>query len=72
MYMKTGDLVKAQVFPRGTVVRKVVEIKEDTIYLCTEEECLSARKENREPTCAGFNMRYVHPVTAQTEYHVSV
>jgi hypothetical protein len=62
--MKTGDLVKAQTFSGTTVTRKVVEIKEDTVYLCTEAEWLSAEKERREPICVGFNKRYVRPVTA--------
>ncbi|MBZ5528678.1 MAG: hypothetical protein LAN71_12345 [Acidobacteriia bacterium] len=67
--MKAGDLVEAQIFPRGIIVRKVVEIKQDTVYLCTEEEWLSAQKEHREPICAGFNMRYINPVTVKSAYH---
>ena len=63
MPMKTGDLVEAETISDGFVMRKVVEIKGDTIYLCTEQEWLSAKRENREPLCVGFNKRYVGPVT---------
>lgn len=62
--MKTGDLVLAQTFSEGQVKRRVVENEGDTVYLCTEEEWLSAKKENREPLCVGFNRRYVVLVTA--------
>lgn len=70
--MKTGDLVLAQTFSDGRVKRRVVETEGDTIYVCTETEWLSAQKENREPVCAGFNKRYVSPVTAPRGYHKSV
>ena len=63
--MKTGDLVLAQTFSDGRVKRRVVEKEGDTIYICTEEEWLSAQKENREPVCVGFNARYIRPVTEQ-------
>ena len=59
--MKTGDLVLAQTFSEGKVQRRVVEKEGDTIYICTEEEWLSAQKEHREPLCAGFNSRYITP-----------
>jgi hypothetical protein len=72
MSMKTGELVNAQTFSDGSVLRRVVETKGDTVYICTEEEWLSAQKEHREPTCVGFNKRYVGPVTAEKSYHKSV
>ena len=62
--MKTGDLVTAETFSEGLVQRKVVEIKGDTIYICTEKEWLSAQEDHREPVCVGFNRRYVRPATA--------
>jgi hypothetical protein len=70
--MKMGDLVLAETISDGEVDRRVVEIKGDTVYICTEGEWLSARKERREPICVGFNKRYVRPVTAQSAYHGSV
>lgn len=57
--MKTGDLVLAQTFSEGVVRRRVVEKEGDTVYVCTEEEWLSAQRENREPLSAGFNQRYI-------------
>jgi hypothetical protein len=69
MLMKIGDLVLAQTFSEGRVTRRVVEKEGDTIYICTEEEWLSAQKEHREPICAGFNRRYIHPVTESPVYH---
>lgn len=62
--MKIGDLVGVQTFTEGMVERRVVEIKGDTVYICRDEEWISANKEHREPLCAGFNKRYVSPVTA--------
>lgn len=64
--MKTGDLVSVQTFSEGTVMRRVVERKGDMVYICTEEEWLSARKEHREPLCVGFNSRYVAPGNSGT------
>jgi hypothetical protein len=68
IHMKIGDLVKAETISEGKVNRRVVEIKGDTIYICTEGEWLSAQKERREPICVGFNKRYIRPITAQAEY----
>jgi len=62
--LKIGDLVKAETISEGSVNRRVVEIKGDTVYICTEGEWLSAKTEHREPICVGFNKRYIHPVTA--------
>lgn len=63
--MKHGDLVRAQMFSGNKETRRVVENQGDTVYICTEEEWLSAKKEHREPICVGFNKRYVSPVTAR-------
>jgi hypothetical protein len=62
--MKMVDLVLAQTFSDGRVKRRVVEKEGDTVFICTEEEWLSAQKEHREPLCVGFNQRYIVPVTA--------
>lgn len=62
--MKTGDLVLAEMFSGGKEKRRVVENTGDTVYICTEEEWLSAQKEHREPVCVGFNQRYIALVTA--------
>jgi hypothetical protein len=70
--MKTGDLVKVETFSGEKVLRDVVAVEGDTVYICTKEERLSAQKEDREPVCVGFNRRYVHPVTAGQSYHASV
>jgi hypothetical protein len=70
--LKIGDLVKAETISEGSVDRRVVEIKGDTVYICTEGEWLSAQDERREPICVGFNKRYIRPVTAQPAYHGSV
>jgi hypothetical protein len=64
MTMKSGDLVIAETVSEGFVSRRIVEVDGDTIYICTEAEWLSAKKDNREPLCVGFNQRYVSPVTA--------
>jgi hypothetical protein len=70
--MKTGDLVRVETFSGEKVLREVVAVEGDTVYICTKEEKLSAQKENREPVCAGFNRRYVDPVMTGRSYHHSV
>jgi hypothetical protein len=70
--LKIGDLVKAETISDGKLDRRIVEIKGDTVYICTEGEWLSAKKEHREPLCLGFHKRYVRLITAQAEYHGSV
>ena len=75
MLMKMGDLVNVETFSEGRVDRRVVDTKGDTIYICTEDEWLSAQKERREPLCVGFNQRYVLPChgnTSVTPSHGSV
>lgn len=72
IFMKTGDLVKVETFSECVVERKVVDIKGDTVYICSEKEWLSSQKDHREPICVGFNKRYVRPVSAQPRYHGSV
>jgi len=67
MTMKRGDLVQAETFSQGVVVRRVVEILQHIVYICREDEWESALKEGREPEGAGFNIKYVRPVTARTE-----
>ena len=70
--MKRGELVKAQTFSEGIVDRKVVDTKGDTVYICTEDEWLSAQKENREPICVGFNRRYIRPLMAGAAHRLPV
>jgi hypothetical protein len=70
--MKRGELVLAKMFSGQCEERRVVEKEGDTVYICKEEEWLSAQKDNREPLCVGFNRRYIAPVTAARSYHGSV
>lgn len=41
------------------LVRRVVAVEGDTVFVCTEEEYTSASRESREPKCIGFNRKYV-------------
>lgn len=59
--MKTGDLVNVQTFSEGEVTRRVVEITDKTVYICTDEEWQCALLEGRDPGCAGFKREYVRP-----------
>jgi hypothetical protein len=59
--MKTGDLVSAETFSGKRVRMRVVDLEGDTVYICKENEWLSAKKENREPCSVGFNRRYISP-----------
>ena len=58
-YMKIGDLIGVQSFKDGVLQRRVVEILDDTIYICTEQEWETAKTEKREPQSVGFNQRFV-------------
>jgi hypothetical protein len=62
--LKIVDLVSAETISDGSVDRRVVEIKGDTVYICTDGEWRSAREQHREPICVGFNKRYIRPVMA--------
>ena len=57
--MKIGDLVKVKTFSGEIVQRKVVEVIENTVYICTQAEWDKARSEQREPECAGFDRQFV-------------
>ncbi len=70
--MKIGDLVIAETISEGSVERRVVEIKGDTVYICTEKEWRSAREQHREPICVGFNKRYIRRAVTGRSYHASV
>jgi hypothetical protein len=60
--MKKRELVKAQTFSGEYTSRVVVEVRGETVYLCTEKEWDLANKDQREPLCVGFNKRYVREV----------
>jgi hypothetical protein len=52
--LKIGGLAEAVAFRGQKIIRRVVEISNETVYLCLESEWKSANKEGREPQCVGF------------------
>lgn len=61
---KAGDLVEAIAFGGKTILRRVVEIADNTIYICREDEWQAAKSEGREPECVGFNRQFVRSAKA--------
>jgi hypothetical protein len=59
--MKTGELIEVVDFQGNRLVRKVVEISGETVYICTAEEFYLAEKLGQEPVCVGFNREFVKP-----------
>lgn len=57
--LKTGVLVEVEAFGKEVLQRRVVEVVEDTVYVCREEEWKIAKTERREPVAVGFNKRFV-------------
>lgn len=59
--MKTGDLVEAIDFRGRIIVRKVVEISDEIVYICSLEEYDLALRMGKEPISVGFNREFVQP-----------
>ena len=57
--MKRGDLVSVRTFSDGIVPRRIVENAGKTIYICTEEEWVTALNQKREPGAVGFKREYI-------------
>ena len=59
MTTEIGKSVKLRAYDGQEIVRRVVELRNETVYVCSEEEYKRAYQEKREPICVGFNTRYV-------------
>jgi hypothetical protein len=57
--MKRGCLVEATAYKGEILKRRIVEIQEETVYICREDEWQKAIDERREPESVGFNRRNV-------------
>ncbi|MDP2728932.1 MAG: hypothetical protein Q8O55_00390 [Dehalococcoidales bacterium] len=57
--IELGKKVKLRAYGGQEIVRLVVDQKNETVYVCTENEYKKARQERREPICVGFNIKYV-------------
>jgi hypothetical protein len=62
--MKPGDRVSAKVFGNKNVERIVVQLIDNTVVICTQEEWKAAHSEMRNPTGVGFPVRDVKPLSA--------
>jgi hypothetical protein len=62
--MKTGDTVVVEDVSKNQLVRRVVAVEGENVFVCTEEEYASAQRENREPICIGFKLRYIRSTNA--------
>jgi hypothetical protein len=60
--LKIGGLVEATAFRGEILRRRVVEIVNQTVYICREDEWQKAAEERREPEAVGFKMQNVRPV----------
>lgn len=57
--IEIGKNVKLKAYGGQEIVRRVVDQKNETVYVCTENEYKKAQQEGREPVSVGFNVRYV-------------
>jgi hypothetical protein len=62
--MKPGDKVTARAFGNKKITRIVVELIENTVVICTQEEWDAAGREMRKPDGVGFPMRDIIPPSA--------
>ena len=65
--MNVGDLVRLQGYGDEEIVRRVVRIVGDTVYVTRDAEIADAAREMREPRLVGFNKRYVLGVVREGE-----
>jgi hypothetical protein len=54
MRLQNGDLIKVKTYGGQVVARRVVDVREQTVLITTDEEYEAATKEQREPICLGF------------------
>ena len=57
--IEVGKNVKLMAYNGQEIIRRVVEVRRETIYVCEEKEYDRAHQEGREPISVGFNKRYV-------------
>ncbi len=57
--MKIGQNIKVKAYGGEVIIRRVVQLGKDIVYICKEEEYQKAQKEKREPICVGFNTKSV-------------
>lgn len=62
--MKPGDRVKAKAFGNKKIVRRVVQVFDTTVVICTESEWQAAAKEMRPADGVGFPVYDVIPLSA--------
>ncbi len=62
--LNTGDIVEVKAWC-GTLIRRVVSIRGDTVAVCCEEEYQAARSEGRPPTAIGFKLKDVTPLESR-------
>lgn len=54
MKAKNGDLIRVRAYGGQTVIRRVVDVREQAVLVSTNEEYEAAAREQREPICIGF------------------
>lgn len=57
--IEIGKNVKLRAYGGQEIVRRVVEQRNETVYVCTENEYKKASQEKREPVSVGFNVKFV-------------
>jgi hypothetical protein len=57
--IKIGSLVEVSAYGGETLRRRVVEIRDETVYICRNDEWDIAKRERRDPQTVGFNRRFV-------------
>jgi hypothetical protein len=57
--LNRGILVEVEAFGGERLTRRIVEIRDETVYICREDEWNKAIEERREPATVGFNKRFI-------------
>lgn len=60
--MKPGDRINVMDVHDNALLREIVAVEEDIVFVSRPEEVALARKESREPNCIGFRISDAIPV----------
>lgn len=57
--MEIGKIIRLRAYDNQVINRRVIALRNKTVYVCEEKEYEKAHQEGREPVCVGFNVQYI-------------
>jgi hypothetical protein len=54
-----GDNIRVKAFGGKEIIRRIIDRRKNTIYICTDYEYEKSKIEKREPIAVGFHIKYV-------------